>query len=273
MTHYTRIWPDSVLKRGLVLTGQNLIDLDNQTVGAVNGDDGGSWSPTSQIIIGGKGVRVHAPFIMSGSNVQALFGFGVHLTFGRGDAKDYFSITVLNYAHSPFSYTPFTSYASATPFAGAVVNGISVRGKVKGATLRIPLNVYSCDGKINEVSLNWRVGESHANVPQYVPKMRVIAVDLDGTVFPLRTLDATTDANGFQYIDTISTTGTIYYGSGANKGFTYTTTVNFPLDGSKYQYFVEIIEESGASSWSTTGNLYTGAATLITNVFIWDNRY
>ena len=103
MAHLLRIIPDSSLVRGYIPTGANLKDIDQNTFVSINGDDGGTWVPSSHIVIGGNGVAVAGPWRMNGANVTASSPF----TFGKGTVDDYWQIPI---GHAARTYTIFTYF-------------------------------------------------------------------------------------------------------------------------------------------------------------------
>jgi hypothetical protein len=56
MTHFARTRPS--WNDGDIPLGADFEDLDSKTARALNADDGGSWSPSSPIVIGGQGVQI-----------------------------------------------------------------------------------------------------------------------------------------------------------------------------------------------------------------------
>jgi hypothetical protein len=51
----------------LPIAFSELADFDAKTFKAINGDDGGTWAPASQILIGGAGLQTAGPFIADGT--------------------------------------------------------------------------------------------------------------------------------------------------------------------------------------------------------------
>src|SRR5688572_19646371 len=53
MAHFTRVRADGTWTNGTVLTAEELDKFDDQGVAAINGDGGGVWNPSTEILIGG----------------------------------------------------------------------------------------------------------------------------------------------------------------------------------------------------------------------------
>jgi hypothetical protein len=261
------------LKRGLVLVSQNLITLDTNTVAMINGDDGGAWTPSSSIQVAGAGVKIFGPWTM-GSGVKVVTGFGGrNITFGQGSASDYFGYAADHPDRSPSVFTHFQRVFIPVPFTVLQSGNTGFTFLTLGAHAIVPINVYGGASKIDAVFMQWAVSQTHANLPQYLPQMRVIAVDADGTIIPLRTADSTTDVDGFQYFIPSAATGTAYYNAGAIQQWAYTCNVVLPMDLSLYQFFIEVIEESGTNAWTAGGgNRFQNATVNHSNVLYFDNR-
>lgn len=72
MSHFGYTRPAGVWAPLTVGRASELASLDAKTYKAINGDEGGTWAPTDPIIIGGGGVEVDAPFIVSVSGGAML---------------------------------------------------------------------------------------------------------------------------------------------------------------------------------------------------------
>lgn len=272
MAHLNRILSDAVLIRGYITLGIDLAKIDTNIFKALNGDKGGTWSPTSSITIAGKGVVVAGPgpWTMSGTTVKVTTGPNKPILFGKGDKTDYFGIAT---GHVGAAFSTFVRFIeSFTKNVGVKDDSTTgVLTTVPGVRFFTPLRVFSGAPKIDSVQVVFLVLQAHASVPQYLPKMRVIAVSVDGTVTPLRTADSTTDSDGFKYFPT-PVSGAAWYNGGAIQTFTYTCNVIKPVDVSTYSYFVEFVDESGTGSFTTTGNLYYGATVAYSAVSLFDGR-
>jgi hypothetical protein len=57
---------------GTALTPAEIDDLDQKTFESINGDDGGTWNPSSVIEIGGQGLKTSGPLIVAGAFATAI---------------------------------------------------------------------------------------------------------------------------------------------------------------------------------------------------------
>lgn len=285
MAHLLRAQPDVVWKRGYVTVGADMATIDQNTFVSVNGDAGGTWTPAADLNIGGAGMICASAWTVIGTSGFGLpawstidtNGSNAQITFGRGTPDDVFGYV------TPASYTIVTGFFdhySVNPEQAAVslnysaaVSGVLTQGSTGGRFV-VPLRVFSGQGStITTITLNWTVNWAHVAVPVTLPAMRVYAVDVNGTLFPLRASDGTTtDANGFQPIS-VATTAAAYNASNANQAFVYTCNQNQVIDVSKYSYFVEIIDESGTGDWTAhPGNTFSSVSAVFTSVLGYDGR-
>lgn len=261
MSHFSRAQPDAVWVRGYVTLGVDMRAIDRNTYAAINGDEGGTWSPSSQIVIAGEGAIAAGPWTMSGASVKVTTSADAPITFDNGAATDYFG---LSGAHSGVAPEVHVDLFEQAGLGGALK-------LLKGERFHFLIPVYSGAAKIDYAVVAFKVGEAHANVPASLPRIRVIAVATDGTITPLRARDATTDADGFQHVGTPAS-GAAWYNGGAAKAATYTCNVVLPVDSGTHLYFVEIVEESGTNAWVTTGNIYLSCRTVYSSVALFDGR-
>lgn len=56
MAHFTKVWPAGLTDGVSTLPHADLEALDTNASKAINGDDGGSWSPSSAVVVGGSGL-------------------------------------------------------------------------------------------------------------------------------------------------------------------------------------------------------------------------
>lgn len=279
MAHLIRIIPDSKLVRGYLPTGDDLRLIDQNTFLSINGDDGGTWAPSDHITINGEGVVVAALWVMNGAVVNAVGPF----TFGKLTADDYWQIPVGHGSRTCSVLTTFIEYFSAVPtdvngsqpggwFAGSLADfGICTYNLSKLVRFGTPLNVYN-GGTITDVVITFRVNESH--LPQFLPRFRVVAMDKDGTLYPLRVADSTlTDSDGYVTFTPTPDSAATWFHAGTNQTFTYSCNQNQLIDTSKYTYYVEIIEEGGSNSFSVgNGNCWRSAVATFTNIPTIDGR-
>ena len=85
MAHFVRQRAAGLWVNDSVITQAELEAIDENLSKAINGDDGGTWSPTAPIIIGGSGLQVDGPLNAPGGNVTfdgaGLFSCAKDATF------------------------------------------------------------------------------------------------------------------------------------------------------------------------------------------------
>jgi hypothetical protein len=280
MAHLVRTQPDSVWVRGYLTLGTDLKAIDQNTFVAINGDAGGSWTPAANLVVGGAGMICAGPWQLSGvATTIDTDAVTAPLTFGKGTADDVFAVASTSYTLTQVlieAYPLITEQAAVrfssfngAPGIGAALNA-GIYTAVKGARFLVPLRTYG-NAMLQTATLHFTVGESHAAVPQTLPLMRIIALDTSGNQLPLRALDASTDANGFQAIGAPAT-GSTWFNAGVDQTFVYTCNQNQRIDVSKYTYWLEIIDESGSGAWVTVGNSYTSVVAAFGSIVLLDGR-
>lgn len=290
MAHFLRIWKDSILIRGFI-TGEEVRDFDQNTYRAINGDDGGEWTPSSPIVIDGEGmIAAGKGWILDSAGAVAETGPDAPIEFDKGDETDYFGFDATNTARSPICVTHLAHPIVNSPYG---YNGFNRRTNPRWNIVQsdsavvinpsttsseairyvCPINVYN-GGTFSTAVLKFAVGQLHTNVPEFLPQMRLIAVSKAGDeIIPLRLVTSVkTDSEGFQSIANPAS-GPLWNIGNAEQSFTYSCTSNHIADIAKYNYFIEIVEEHGANKFSVDqGNAYLSLTTTFTNVIVLDGR-
>lgn len=81
MAHFTRVRDTGMWTVG-VLTPAELETFDAHQFAAVNGDTGGTWAPSSQIVIGGSGLQVTGAFSAIGNTAFGSSEYSEHTFTG-----------------------------------------------------------------------------------------------------------------------------------------------------------------------------------------------
>lgn len=235
MSHLQRVQPDSVWVTVYVPKGDDLRKIDANTVLAINGKDGGTYAPSSPIIIGGAGLVVAGPCVFASSSVILTTGGNSRVVFDADAAVSGFDLPIGHPARSRTRMRPvFEAYVSRSD--GLILPGLfSTAGVVPtGARFFIPLDVDN-GGQLDSVTFRYLLASSTPN-PMIV---RVVRVSPVGTIEPLRSADATsgTDEDGFQL------TGPIFV---SNALFTYICNQNNAVDIASYAYMLEVIDQGNS---------------------------
>lgn len=242
---------------GYVPQASEFDDLDQKTAEAVNGDDGGSWSPSSPIVIGGAGVRLQGNVAheISGAGTKVKTTSGGRIELGDSDYP------LLPVGHPGRSRTLLTRAEAGRGPEYEFKWGHDVgylRSVALFAQLAIPLRVHHA-ATLSNVRVYFKVGAVHANVPATPPSVSVYRYKLsDGTIAFLDPAVATTGswANGAAYTN-----------GGATQYIDYPCTQNNVIDAAAYLYVCSWVDESGANAFTPpAGNVVIGAAGSFTTI-------
>lgn len=253
MSHYVRERADRDWYRGLKIPHTVIRNIDEKTKKAVSGT-GGTYNPSSPIIIGGAGIELQCALQLSGSpGAKAQPAAGRVFRFG---ANDYFKHA--SAVSRSINDTPLLLLSNKTLFREAqpvmsvsATTAPALRTRRAGAFLRMPLRLP--DGaRLASVEIGYKIGQAHANVPENLPKARVVRIAATGGIeqHPLPS-SSVFDVDGWVSVPTPAS-GAAYYNGGALQTFTlnYIYSVVEPVNTSLYAYAVEWLEESGTNSFT-----------------------
>lgn len=283
MAHLVRIWSDDALKVGLKPTGQNFRDLDQNTLVSINGDGGGTWAPTADILILGQGMVCAGPWVFPSATNAGFVLAPIRLQ--KGTADDYFKLSSFNNSYDlvdaiveVFAEIPDTVRPNqSTAISGGTVLGVLTTVQPAGVTGPVrfskPLRVYN-GATLESVTFAFTVSAVHANVPEHLPSVRVVAVDVNGNIYPMGDDSGAggiirADADGWEHFNGY-VTGADWYNSGNMQFHTYNCVKNNVIDISQYDYRVEIQDEWGANS--TGLNIYSNVKSHFDGITLFDGR-
>jgi hypothetical protein len=232
---------------------------------------GGSWNPSSPIVISGAGVWLCGPSThVSGNGIFTASGSGKRVTHGDSDWVSFKT------PHIPTRniVTSVTQGRDAS-FGGHGVSGLTVprmqfesaaggllvspvnTNYLGGGRIVLPLSVHHNAGFL-DVVLFFTVS-AHSGVPLNMPVVRVLQVDQLGNVTIVN--EASNSAspaytgNGFISFFPSPASGTAWHAAGAVQQLTYSCSGR--IDTANFSYLLEIVDESGTNSAS--GNEYLAA--------------
>jgi len=255
-----RLNPDTFYVNGAPIPASYFRGLDTAQSQGWNGDGGGAWAPIAPIVISGAGVWFCGVWtIDGGAIVTTPPGSGARFTFSD---SDYFV------AAAPMSRGLVTSLASSkdasaqtSPSTTTIAMPRIVFNDFKDAALAIsavggrlicPLRVHHL-ASLTSVVFAFTVSAAHSGnpTPTNLPIFRVIAVDPLGNATPLVSNAAQPGwmGNGFIQYNPAPLSGTLWYNGGVPNNFTYPLPVPVLIDITKYTYYAEIVDESGANSF------------------------
>ena len=226
MAHHARTRSDADWVNLRNLLPSELRDIDQKTFLSLNGHEGGSWSPSSPIVIGGAGMECRTVFLLQGGSVlQTLAGSGNRITLADNDYP------VLTGGHTEATRTlrtslveGFTTFEQWRPDNGTAGLESLFALLTEGNHAIFPLRVHH-NATFASCTLTFAVTVSHSTVPS-MPKFRVTKCDANGTITSLKT---TADA-GYSSFTPTPASGAAWYNSGAAKTFLYTCDANQIVD-------------------------------------------
>jgi hypothetical protein len=234
--------------------------LDTAQYQAVDGDAGGTWTPTSQLGISGAGLWICGPSSVSaGSLVVTTSGSGHRIVLGSND------MIGLGAGHSAATRVIRTSCglyldATATYVAPAQFkygeNAVTTSGT--GARFFVPLRVHN-GGTFASAVLTVNTAGGRAALPFSQPKMRICAVTANGFVIPLNTTTETELGGWVQFA-----IGSVGAYNSQTLTLTYTLDAGIVVDTALFGYVAEIVDEANANA--VAGNNYTDIACTFTGI-------
>jgi hypothetical protein len=245
MSHFSRTrsdWFD-----GYAPTGADFDDLDGKTVKALDGKSGGTYSPSSAIVIGGAGLQMVGATLALNAAIVVQPGAGKVLEFGNNDYPKY----------DPVPYASKFTVSAQIGLISSNIGDVSRTGLASididnlGAVGRVPLRVH--DNSLITVANFHFIIIGSARIPSQLPRFRVVRVDATGLVEPLR---QAFDVDQDGWISMVTPVSGAAYINGNSTQFTqYPCNINNTVDSSKYLYIAEFMEESGANSVAARLNL------------------
>lgn len=242
MTHHVRIRLDPGWAIGTVWTSAEWSALDDALAASVNGDGGGTYTPSADVIVGGAGVRLIAvthPITGAHSVVSTTISAGALLVHGDSD------YCVLGAGHTGTTASICSPVAAAVWAAGWTTFGFLspflIVSTQLGATARVPMRVHH-GATLSTVTFPFQV-DSESGIPAQLPRFGIFAQDAFGGTFQLAT-------SAYQSIAAPASPSAWLDGS-LTQTVTFTCDPSNPrtlMDTSKYTYFAQIIEVSGANA-------------------------
>jgi hypothetical protein len=250
---FTRSLPDASWATLDVLPATTLRDIDVRTTQAINGDGGGTYSPSAQIIIGGAGLVLQGMMTAAGPNIDTDNTDAHAIVFDDGALTDSFVLEAGHTGQTRYIVDHVSGYGNALEWRAdtAWLGGRAERAR---GHLYAPLRVHA-GARLLSVQF-WFIlmgVTASENMPDELPRYRIVRVRHDGTVEPLRAPDTTTTARGWQVHAPAPATAAAW---GGLQNFTYSCNINNTnLDPSTYTYVAEVIADAtvysgGAEPWS-----------------------
>lgn len=259
MAHFARERTDGDWYRGLKVPQTVIRNIDEKTKKAVSGA-GGSYSPSSAIVIGGAGIELQCNLKLA-TSATTFPAAGKNYIFGDDDYFQYEThldrylqnSALLFHVGGAIPREARCYWDSAAPTVAPTINTLRPL-----AFLRMPIRVAN-GARFAAINVYFKVGVSHASVPQYLPRARAVRIKADGTVEKLPSQTGTANLDGW-ISPTRPATGADWYDSGNTKTLTLSfDSVNGErVDRSLYDYAVEWYDEGGTGAFDN----FTGTSAV-----------
>lgn len=229
---------------------QNLAD---KAFKSINGDLGGTWAPTTPIIINTSGMTVSGPTEVNyGGVLKSTAGSRFQLGNNEwpklgpnhvGRSRVLRTPMHTRLAGSRYHFPDCPAYVGSIQSIALTV--LSFPSQLEQPACHIPLRVH--DGaRLASGVMKYRVPVSRAKAPVRMPRVRIIRVDKDGKIESLRAQSATVDVDGYSYFPTV-TSGDAWFAGGVAQSWAFTCDQNHTIDTSLFVYYLQLTEEIGTT--------------------------
>lgn len=266
-----RIFADTFYVGGVPIPSSYFQTVDTNQAAALNGDAGGSYTPTSPIAVNGAGFWACGPWGFSSGAIKSPSGSGKRFILGDGDHF------VLKAGHSGASRNITVSGDLAVDVSGGpskmLMNAatlgrrnwaVSALGSpASGGHLLYPLTVH--DGAtLTSVVFTFVVTATHVGVPAQLPAFRLYAVTPAGVVTVLSTI-AAGNSSGFVVFNPTPANAAAWNNGAAAQTFTVNVDGGGTVvDTSQFLYFADVADEAGTNA--LYGNEYLTAKPTFTSI-------
>lgn len=265
---------------------RHLRDLDQFSSELVNGEEGGSWSPTSPIVIGhalGDSVTSEITLSTAGSllsgdidTVKGNDGYGSGYLPGvvlEGGALPVFESVRSRIVTVPLGFFAEAGTAPSAGYpAGHELDPLTLGARTNAdypllsitmLTVPLPLRAQHRGATIASVEFRYVIPNQRSALPATKPRFRVVSAigetyaNLNGGGV------GAYDANGW-YVDQAANAAA-YHDNGRTRSAIYVPNVaNTNLDPSSRSYSLQILDETPSAI--AVGNLFLSATVTLTNI-------
>ncbi len=227
-------------------------DLADKAFKSINGDKGGTWAPTTPIVVNSAGMVVTGPaevnyggVLKTTAGARFQLGNGEYPKLGPnhvGRTRVLRSPMHARIAGSRYHFADCPAYVGSLQ---TIALTVATTAGLEQPTCHIPLRVH--DGaRLASGAVKIRVPAPRAKAPIKMPRLRVIRVDRDGQIESLRAPSATVDAEGYSSFP-VATSGDAWCAGGAAQSWPFTCEQNHTIDTSLFVYYLQLTEEVGTS--------------------------
>lgn len=230
---FSLIWPSGLTDHISTVDSAQLEQLDIDHANALDGLDGGAYTPTNPILVAGAGLGMNLPKTSGGVLIWPTFG---NDTSAKRTFKKRF---------------PCTPYARL--FAGTLTSGSFIQGNIdttSTAILDLP------DGAtITNIRMYVKIGSSHVSLPTLGPGLSVQRIQPGASATLSDVLNPGDSGDGKEI--TYALPGLVATYNAAGEVFVdYACSQNNVAARDHYYFLVLIQDETGGGAH--TGNIYSG---------------
>lgn len=234
-------------------------DLDRKVFQAINGDLGGTWAPSSPIIIQGSGLQASGLAVDYAGSLESLSGARFFFTNGGpGPWPKFLIVNGKPHALSSRTILQSTITRRARPHVANWQTNLTyacVQANGGGAEIYQPTGVVTASGfvlllrthnqaTLSKATLRFRVALPHNAAPGLTIRMRIVRTR-GGVIQPLASAAAGADANGWIPMLPNPASGAAWFDGGNVQSLIYPCDQNNVIDTSQYLYFAHIEDEVG----------------------------
>ncbi len=239
----------------VAVLASELAAFDQALASAVNGDDGGTWNPSTPILIQGTSTLSGPCAVARGGKLSIQVATGIQLDdndwpeYAPGHAGQTrpFMQPCAGALTMPVPWLWRCRWTDGGMQAIAPTVDLSDGLGLRPARIWVPLRVH--DGAtLSQVTVNFRVPWPHTSLPSVMPSARVIRVGANGIPQPLTSSASGADSSGYVYVSRPASPDA-WYDGGAAQTLVVPCDQNNVLALGTYQYYVEIVDEQ----WTQPG--------------------
>lgn len=259
MAAFTRTQADGTWITGYAILPADIADLERKAFQGINGDLGGSYTPTAELFVQGSSIVVTGPSEVRQDGVitgDVVLVGTEHERFAEGHVNRSRTIWQACTAFAVVGPRPWAATNSLDPVGiQFVASGITTSTELVSPEFTMEMRVH--DGAtLSSVRVRLRVTTPHGHVPTTMPRVRIGRLKYDGSVSYLK---ATPFDDGFTELPRAAS-GAAWYNNGEVQEFEIVCDQNNVIDVSQYSYFINVVEATGGSGFPWQVRLFESVA-------------
>lgn len=245
---------------------QEMAEFDANLAASVNGVDGGCYSPSSLITIGGSGLQCTGPLQVARGgtliteNGVIEFSYFPQLSASHAGRTKNVMVPFLEARRVPNSMwrvrrdssgmqsiaPTYSNFGGGIAPSGAALLAIALN-RATPAALVLPIRGIQ-GATISQITIGFRVSSSHTALPSTMPRARLLRIDVNGNPVPCTSIAAGADKNGWVIVPTPTSTAA-WFNAGNGQTFVLQCDQNNDVDRTQYDYQLEVQDEQGLTGW------------------------